>query len=504
AIRRRLYGSDRRPAQNPPAQRPAPARRSNQRPERIGESRAAARSRRRLVNLVLLVLILAGAGVALLNLPMNDDASQTSASQADGSDVDSMSEVIRPDAPLPVDTLEGSEPSAHAELTALIAAVDVARREHEWSKAAYAIRRFIATHRDDEGPVLRSASNLLRQLQADANRWTQHQLATLPPANRANLRQRLLRLTDIRNKVLAPNRSEVETLYTTTLRQFENQLALARRQAEEHLKAGEMPALAAVPERIAPLFAGTPAMGLFRQFASRVEEASRLEIDGDWQHIERALHNTRGEQALAAASALLLLRRDSEAMALLLEDDSLASAPLRERRDHLLRAEALMLDFTDPAALAHFETEQGRLVLRGDALTAERDPCAFTCTAPLNGDTWECAFTLEAEPVETATIRQFSVSLVAGGQALLAILIEPGRIRLRASLRDEDLNLSEKVATSRHRIRILCHQGAIRVLRDDTVLVRDLDLPLGRMAQLGFNASGMDWRLEDLRLITGD
>lgn len=395
----------------------------------------------------------------------------------------------------------------HAERwRAVRASVEQDVREGSWGSAERQIREFLALPGLD--PDLATAARLVHgRLQVDGEAWYQAELAKLPAQSApGGLNVALARLARLRDVVIAVDRGDAEARYQEAQARLLQRLEAARRQARQRLEAGKAAELPALAAALAADFEDTPIAGVQRQFATLLDEAARSVRlwQGSWPATRAALATATGEDALAAAAALLLSGDVAAAKRLLADEPALREGGLLRRREALLGREAAVLRFTDATDLQFIETTLGEPQFGDGALTAPAgEPCGFVCTVPVGGPDWDVSLLLDIDDAPGAGA-QANIACLADQRPELMVTLVGGLMTIRVHAADGwHEQQSEAPSTSPLNLRLASRAGRVQVVVNGAA-VMEVDgarIPAG--ARLAVDLVGARWKLDELQVVGG-
>jgi len=376
-----------------------------------------------------------------------------------------------------------------------LAAFDAALAEHRYAEAEVMLAEL--RRATDSETERRRLDTRAKRLRLEGRDWYREQAAHL--ADVAEPHRRLEILRALRDRVLAADRRDCEARYQSELRGLHNGLADARRRAGALLERGESDRLRELGEATAEEFADTMLAAEARRFAAMTREAARLDWQGSWGATRDATAAT-GEAGLALAAALLLRHEVKEGLRLLRRPDAFGGA-LATRRDALLRAHVLLLDFTGATDLAHLEAEIGDFRLQDGFLTGEPGEAVTIRALPeLGGEEWEVAVSFRLIGGDAEALA--SVSLAAAGKPHLVANVDGDGLQVITEDGGEPVHAERAwPGPGDHVLRIRCHEGRTTVLLDDAIVLPARALDRWEDAHLVFSVVGFDWRLGSLQIL---
>jgi hypothetical protein len=374
-------------------------------------------------------------------------------------------------------------------------------REGSWGSAERQLREFAAT--PGLSPDLVNAVRLAQgRLQVEGETWYQAELAKLhglaPSAA-------LVRLGVLRDVVIAVHRGDAEARYQEAQARLLQRLQAARRQARQRLEAGKASELSGLAAALAGDFAGTPIVGMHRQFVTLAAEAARSARlwRGTWPMTRAALATATGEDALAAGAALLLAG-DVEGAKRVLATPDLASGELLRRREALLGREAAVLAFSDPADLQFIETTLGEPVFAEGALTGTPgDACGVACTVAIGGSEWDASLVLELADAPGAEA-QASIACVSDRLPELSLQLVGDLLTIRVHASDGwQEQQSERPTTAPLRLRLACRGGKLQVMVNGQAVMEVEHARIPGGSRLALDVGGARWKLDELQVVGG-
>lgn len=409
--------------------------------------------------------------------------------------------VTTPSDPPPVEPLvDPVGDPLRAEWTTLTATIADDVAAERWGEAERALERFRRKAERTDGSSLDSAAaSRLRTLGLDADRWFQQAVNELPFGEGAELKQRLVALDRIRRQVARANRTSAETMYQQTAERLRRQLALARQEALRALETGELQRLPTIAAGLEPIFADTPLADEQRHFATAAKEASQLAWNVDWTSTRQRFDTARGEQALAAAGAQLLLQENGAAAGILLGDRDLE--PLAERRDALLAATSRRLRFESPADLGEIAIRLGEPTLGDDGLTGTPgEPIGIGLNERL-GRSWQVGLVLSLRP-----------SGGSDANATVAVTGDAGplvSINLQALARGGEARAVAGTATGRQlvgnfrqlKIDLACADGQVSARINGRELLAPTAIAAAAGAQVTLDLADATWTLHEVGVV---
>lgn len=379
-------------------------------------------------------------------------------------------------------------------------------REGSWGSAERQLREFLAT--PGLSPELANAVRLVQgRLQVDGEAWYQAELDKLPDLSApGGLTAALNRLGLLRDVVIGVDRADAEARYQEAQTRLLQRLEAARGQARQRLEAGKAADLPALAAALAADFKGTPIAGMQRQFGVLVGEAARSARlwQGSWPATRSALARATGEDALAAAAALLLSGDVAEAKRLLSDEPALRQGALLRRREALLGREAAVLHFNDATDLQFIETTLGEPQFGDGVLTGTPgEPCGLACTVPVGGADWDVSLVLDLADAPGAS-SQVNIACVADQRPELLVSLVGELMIIRAHAADGwHEQQTERPPTTPLHLRLVCRGGRLQIAINGAA-VMEVDaarIPAG--ARLGIDLVGARWKLDELQVVGG-
>jgi hypothetical protein len=347
-------------------------------------------------------------------------------------------------------------------------------------------------------PAAAELGLLRQQVAADATQWYQREVAKLP-AGAGAVGARLAGLSRLRDLAGERERPDADARFQEELAVLVQRLNESRRQARRALESGRAAELPSIAAALEAEFRATPVAGLQRQFATLCQEAAAVAArwNRDWRTTSIAFDEWRGDAALAAGAALLIVGDPARAKRILLADQALAAGPLLRRREGLITGLAAILAFDDPADMQYLDVLSGEPVVAGGALAGKSDdPSALSCTVPVGGAAWSAEFELRL----AAAAGELIASCVADGQTGLMLRLSEGSLVVRSA--GGETTQAAEVAGLR-RLRLAARDGLLRVQLDGRQVA---ELPASAIvagSQLRLELAGADWRLESLQVVGG-
>ena len=216
----------------------------------------------------------------------------------------------------------------------------------------------------------------------------------------------------------------------------------------------------------------------------------------NWSATRQRLAAARGEQAIAAAAAFLLVGDQAAAKAVLAQDPALGQGDLLRRREALFGRTAAVLTFDDPGDLQAIEVLQGEPRLEGGVLTGlPNEAVGISCVAPVQGPSWEALVGLAL----TGGTGQAVVTLVSQGAPVVMLRVETSQMVLRVDGRES----THPRPPGALALRVTKRGGTVAVAVGDSTLreVPAAGIPDG--ALLRVEVAGLTWALTDLQVIAG-
>lgn len=352
-----------------------------------------------------------------------------------------------------------------------------------------------------EGPAASELRLLKAQFDGDATEWYRTATSALPRGDGpGDVAARFKALAALRDQAASRDRPDVEARWQQELSGLVQRLNEAKRDARRALESGRPAELQAVAARIAPAFAGTTVEGLSRQFAILCREAAGVQAlwNTDWRTTANGFERAKGERAIAAGAALLVVGDVARAKRVLLADPQLAQGELLRRREALLGGLAAVLTFDDPADLQFLDVTAGEPALAGGALAGKAgDAATLACTVPVGGSDWqaEAALVLAADSAEAV------LSCAKDGERSVQLRISEGKAAITHGTAAEIA--APLLVKGRHKVRFSCRGGDLAVTLDGRSIatLAKAGIPPGSLFRL--ELAGSDWRLEDLQVVGG-
>ena len=353
----------------------------------------------------------------------------------------------------------------------------------------------------DGGSFIHSMRLKGEQLRLDGEAWYRSQIAALPAATTAvNVAPRLARLGVLRDGALMINRGDAESRYQELVTRLDQQLKSARRQARQALEAGQPETLPAIAQQLEPWFAGSPLVGVYRQFSILTKEAAAAQTlwRSDWPSTHENLLKAKGTLALAAGAVLLLNGHPEEARTLLMSDSALSQDSLIRRREALFGREAAILTFSELGDLQFIETLQGDVRLQNSALTGSAtESCGLAITVPVGGANWHAAMSVTLGD----GVGQAVISCVKADVAEFLMRIEADKMVLRIHSAEGWENLEPARPEGGLKIRLACRGNILQVLVNNRVIHETKEARISVGCQLRVEVSDVSWTLDDVQVV---
>lgn len=401
----------------------------------------------------------------------------------------------------PAQTAATSTDDAAATWQRALSAIDLAAAATDWptaerllSEAALAVEASSAAAKLH---ILVEARRGALAREADA--WYRGELARLPGGTTpTELASRLRGCGELRDRVQAADRADAESRYQEALSRIGQQLLAARREARAAIEAGRLTALPTLAGDLAPAMAGTVFAAPHAEFTARCAAAASYaqRWAGTWALTRPHLETATGPEAVSAA-ALFLLMGETTAGGKVLEGADLQGSALGQR-EALFNREAAVLSFDDPGDLQLVDISAGEPRLRDGALRGDADePMVLTCPVAIGGRNWDAGLVITVSGDGQAV-----VSLSQAGAVPLSLRIEADgvAVRLDAGAASYTTRAPRPVG-SKLRLRLHCHDGRLRVLLNDAVILERSEVVLPQGAMLKLECAGLVWALDDLQVL---
>ena len=348
-------------------------------------------------------------------------------------------------------------------------------------------------------PAARELSLVQQQLADDAEAWYKSELAKLPPSGQQTVGARLNGLSRLRDEAGTAERLDADVRYQEELATLMQRLNDVRRQARRALEAGRIDELAKLAGDLAPAFADTPFSAVQRQFALHCSEAAGLTAlwKTDWRTTAIGFERQRGERALAAGSALLLIGDPKRAKRVLLADPQLATGSLMRRREALMGGLAAVLTFDEPADMQFLDVTSGEPVLGGGVLRGSAGQAtSLGSTVLVGGADWLSEVVLSLASPEAEVV----ISCMAQGEPVLLVRLAEGALLSRLGADEQTAPVS---VSGQRRLRLSCRGGRLLVVLDGREVARFERTAVPAESQLRLDLAGSDWTLDEMQVVGG-
>lgn len=409
--------------------------------------------------------------------------------------------------PEPVRPQPGNDPPAvedpwQVRWEAVIAEVGPLVQQERWGRAEFRLERLAAEFSAAPERYRERLDDRLVDCRLRAERWYRESTASLVGSDGNT---RLRRLREIRDHALRRDRADAEARYQQALDAVRQRLAATRREALAAIERGDLAALPDLGRVAVERLEGTPLAPLSRRFQRLTLEAAHAPWAGSWALTRDQLLRqppTDADAALAGGALLLLSDNARAGLDLLLAHRALGSGPLRDRREALLRTEAVILDFSTAGDLAFINAVIGAPALVDGSLTAAPgEATGLVCTAAVGGPSWEVAVDLDLGSITPGAETGCALSLVSGNDSHLSLVVSEEGLTLTAATTNGRIQEVEAdPGSGRLEIRITSFGGTTAVYLGERVIRDDLAIVV-EDARLHIDCNGLEWRLDAIRVL---